>query len=126
MGLKCAPLMGPNNAMSVASTATVASVFASSASAAFPPASPSAMMPEPITQAASSMAPRDSARIRAATSGHFIRGPHGTDVAQAFLQLDAIQRLQRKTGKDLHAAFQFMEGLAKRQPLFGDRKSTRL
>ena len=49
-GLKCAPLIGPNNMISVARPATVASVFASSAIASFPPDNRSAMMPEPTTR----------------------------------------------------------------------------
>jgi hypothetical protein len=60
-GLKCAPLMGPRSAMSVASTATVAAVFANNATARFPPASRSAMIPEPITVEANSVDPRPSA-----------------------------------------------------------------
>jgi hypothetical protein len=60
-GLKCAPLIGPSSAINVPSTATVAAVLAKSATATFPPASRSAMMPEPTTVAASSSDPIASA-----------------------------------------------------------------
>ncbi len=49
-------------AMRTASAATVAAVFASNATAAFPPARLSAMIPEPMTAAANSVAPRNSAK----------------------------------------------------------------
>ena len=66
-GLKWAPLTGPNNAINVARTATVAPVFAMSATARFPAASRSAMIPEPITVAASSNEPKPSAARRRST-----------------------------------------------------------
>src|SRR5207248_10522260 len=66
-GLKCAPLTGPKSAISVASTATVAPVFARSATAALPPASRSAMTPEPTTVAASRSDPIASADRRRST-----------------------------------------------------------
>jgi hypothetical protein len=49
------------SAISVPSAATDAIVFASNATARFPPANRSAMMPEPITAAASSVDPNPSA-----------------------------------------------------------------
>src|SRR5450755_4475508 len=50
-GLKWAPLTGPNVRMSATRPAPVATVFASSAMATFPPAKRSAMIPEPTTVA---------------------------------------------------------------------------
>ena len=50
--------------MSTASAATVAPVLASNATAALPDANRSAMIPEPITAAASSNDPRPSAASR--------------------------------------------------------------
>ena len=66
-GLKCAWLIGARSAISVANTATVAAVFASSAIAEFPPARRSAMTPEPTTVAARSSEPIPSAARRRAS-----------------------------------------------------------
>ena len=63
-GLKCAPEIGPNVRIRATSTAPVASVLASSAIATLPPASRSAMMPEPTTAARSSAVPTPSAVMR--------------------------------------------------------------
>ena len=60
----CAPEMGPNVRISVTSPAPVASVFASRATATFPPASDSPMMPEPMTTATSSAVANSSATAR--------------------------------------------------------------
>jgi hypothetical protein len=62
-GLKCAPEIGPNVRISAASAAPVAIVFASSASATFPPANRSAMTPEPTTADTKNPVPTNSAAI---------------------------------------------------------------
>ena len=61
-GLKWAPEIGPKVRMSAISAAPVASVLARSATAMFPPARRSPMMPEPTTAATSSAVPSASAR----------------------------------------------------------------
>src|SRR6266403_1447375 len=53
--------MGPNVRIRAMSAAPVAIVFASNANATFPPASRSAMIPDPTTAATSSSVPRHSA-----------------------------------------------------------------
>jgi len=63
-GLKCAPDTGPKIKISTTSIAPVASVLPSSASAIFPPASRSAMMPDPITAASRNALPVNSAARR--------------------------------------------------------------
>src|SRR5688500_12986984 len=63
-GLKCAPEIGPNVRISATSAAPVAIVLASSAIASLPPASLSAMMPEPTTVASSIAVPSASERAR--------------------------------------------------------------
>src|ERR1700722_414051 len=90
--------MGPSDAISVASTATVAAVFASSATARLPPASRSAMMPDPITVAAKSIEPKPSAAsARRSMSGGLGRGGVLSDFTQLRLQGRAIERVDRKT-----------------------------
>ena len=79
-GLKCAPEIGPNARMSATSAAPVASVFASSASATFPPASRSPMMPEPTTAASSIAVPTASATARRRKSGEAATGVSRDDV----------------------------------------------
>ena len=60
-GLKWAPEIGPSARMIAMSPAPVASVFARSAMATFPPARRSPMMPDPTTVASKSAVPRPSA-----------------------------------------------------------------
>src|ERR1700686_1804108 len=60
-GLKCAPEMGPKVRMSATSAPPVAIVLASNATATFPPARRSPMMPDPMTVASKSVVPRPSA-----------------------------------------------------------------
>jgi len=76
-GLKWAPLTGPRSAISVPKTATVAAVFASSATATLPPARRSAMMPEPTTVAAKSKDPINSAIRRRDRCSALIGAPVG-------------------------------------------------
>ena len=63
-GLRCAPETGPKARISATSAPPVASEFASSASATFPPASRSPMIPEPTTATSSSAVPQASATAR--------------------------------------------------------------
>src|ERR1700677_1522121 len=67
-GLKCAPEMGPNASISATRAAPVAIVFARRATATFPPASLSPMMPDPMTAANRKAVPRASATARRATA----------------------------------------------------------
>ena len=71
-GFRCAPETGPNARMIATSAPPVAIAFASSAIATSPPASRSAMMPEPTTAASSSAVPTASAVARRA---RFTLGP---------------------------------------------------
>ncbi len=96
-GLKCAPLMGPKRAINVASTATVAAVFANSATARLPPASRSAMIPEPITVAASRIEPRAFGEERPAQPlKRTLRQCAFADVAQPRLQRHTVERIDRQ------------------------------
>jgi len=71
-GLKCAPDTGPNVRISATRAAPVAIAFARSATATFPPARRSAMMPEPTTAARSIAVPVSSAARRRLRSTVFI------------------------------------------------------
>src|SRR5271170_6145255 len=112
--------MGPKSAIKVASTATVATVFASNATARLPPASRSAMIPEPITVAAKSIEPRPSAKsLRRTTSdrlGSEIAFPNGT---QRRLQRHAIKRVDLQTRKESYSSFKLFECLAEGKRLLG-------
>src|SRR5207237_6644909 len=63
-GLKCAPETASNANIRATRAAPVAMVFASSASAAFPPDSRSAIIPEPTTAATRNPVPTNSATTR--------------------------------------------------------------
>src|SRR3984893_7502613 len=119
-GLKCAPLMGPTSAMSVASTATVAAVFANNATARFPPARRSAMIPEPITVEVSSIDPRPSATsARRIMSDSLAGGTALADLTQPSLQRHGIERLDRKTRKELDSRFKLLKRPAERKRFLG-------
>src|SRR5271170_1993029 len=115
-GLKCAPLMGPKSAINVARTATVAAVFASSATARFPPASRSAMIPEPITVAAKRSEPKPSARSArwSTLSGLGCRAAL-SDLSELRLQSHSVEGVDGKAGKELDPSFKFLEGFAERE-----------
>lgn len=118
IGLKWAPLMGPRNAINVASAKTVAAVLASNTMARLPPANRSPMIPEPTTAAASSSEPSPSAsNERPKRLGDFVGGGCLADSVQAFLQLDAIERANRKARKDLDPAVELTESSAESLPL---------
>src|SRR5215469_6597644 len=72
-GLRCAPETGPNARIRAIRAAPVAIVLASSAMAALPPASRSAMIPEPTTAASRNAVPRNSAAARRTTAGPPLR-----------------------------------------------------
>ena len=65
-GLKCAPEIGPSARIRTTRIAPVGMVLPRSAMATFPPASCSAMMPEPTTVATRSPVPSASAARRRA------------------------------------------------------------
>src|SRR5687767_3326478 len=94
-GLKCAPLSGPRRAIRTASTATVAPVFASSATAlSFVRCS--AAMPEPMTAAASAVLPNPSASRRRDSGSFAISTRHTADLPHALLHLEAVERCNRQ------------------------------
>src|SRR6202035_3228793 len=112
--------MGPKSAMSVASTATVAAVFASNATARFPPARRWAIMPEPITVAARSIDPKPSATsTRRSTLGGLGRSTGLSDLTELRQQRRAIERVDRKTRQEFNSSFKLFERLAERNRLFG-------
>src|SRR5690242_4117714 len=61
-GFRCAPEMGPKTAIRTISIAPVASELHRSARASFPPASRSAIMPEPTMAASKNAVPKPSAK----------------------------------------------------------------
>src|SRR6266404_1438510 len=63
-GFRCAPEIGPKVRIRANSAAPVAIVLASNANATFPPASRSAIIPEPTTVATRSSVPKNSAVTR--------------------------------------------------------------
>src|ERR1700722_13030657 len=116
-GLKCAPLTGPRSAIKVARTATVAPVFAMSATAKFPAASRSAMIPEPITVAASRSEPKPSAAMRRnMTLDIRCRGAM-PDRAQLLAQRHWVQGCDRQLSEEPDSGFKLLERLSKRQGL---------
>src|SRR5687768_12954728 len=119
--------MGPSVAISAASAATVAPVFARSASAAFPAESRSPMMPEPTTAAASNNAPSHSANSLGAKrySGDFIGRGCGTNCVETFLQLYLVQRADGQAREDPDTLAQFPEGIEECASFFRLRSSHR-
>src|SRR4051812_29932944 len=95
----CAPLIGPNARISAISAPAVARVFASSASATFPPASRSAMTPLPTTVASSSAVATISATTRRPRLGCVMSGSPAsrwaTDLEQP-LHVPLQDRLRRE------------------------------
>src|SRR5258708_35896437 len=117
-GLKCAPLTGPNSLMSTARIATVAPVFASNATPAFPAESRSAMTPEPMTVADKSSEPiASAANCRCTLFAGLGRSP--TDPIELTLQFGNVGPGDRDSREQLDPGFEFPKGLAKGQCLFG-------
>src|SRR5271155_638855 len=118
--------MGAKSAIRVESTAIVAAVFASNATARFPPASRSAIIPEPITVAAKSMDPKPSATsARRSMLGKLSSSTAFSDVTQFGLQRHTVERPDRQTGKELDASFEPFECLTERERLFSVRAFNR-
>ena len=90
-GLKWAPEMDPKVRIRATSAAPVAIVFASNANATFPPASRSAMIPDPTTAATSSSVPRNSAVRRLGRLGF----TGFTDTVDFFLDGEFVETSQR-------------------------------
>src|SRR5688572_11060497 len=92
--------MVPNIRISATSPAPVAIVLASSAIATLPPASRSAMIPEPTTTASSSAVPSPSATSRRAS----VMAPPSADLADAAqLRLQAVRivlQFRQRQGKE--------------------------
>jgi hypothetical protein len=86
------PEIGPNVRTSAASAAPVAIVFASSASATFPPASRSAMMPEPTTAATRNPVPPTPPRFAAIDSPSLL-----PDAIDFFLDRESVQTCEGQT-----------------------------
>src|SRR5580704_1389905 len=118
-GLKWAPLTGPNNAIKVARTATVAPVLAMSATAKFPAERLSAMIPEPITVAASSSEPRPSAARRRSTTLGSRRGGLLSDGAQFLAQRHLIDGCDWQLYEELDPGFEFLECFSEGEGLIG-------
>src|SRR5260370_41504172 len=85
-----------------------------SAPARLPEASRSAMMPEPITVAASRSEPKPSAAIRLSTASSFRRRLL-TDDAQFLSQRHLVQGCDWQCGKELDSGIEFLEGFAERK-----------
>src|SRR5262249_47626918 len=111
-GLKCAPETGASAVMSTNRMAPVASALASSASASFPPAKRSAMMPEPTTVATRSPVPAASAARRSAREGAGLTLGSArlvllaADLVEALLQRELVERGERKIDEDRDAVGQ--------------------
>ena len=92
----------------MARAATVAPVLAMSATAKFPAARRSAMIPEPITVAASSNEPKPSATIRRSTLSGFRRGRLLSDRAQFLAQGHLIEGCDWQLHEELDPGFEFL------------------
>src|SRR5687767_10178947 len=96
----CAPEIGPSMVIRTNRIDPVAMVLASRATASFPPASRSAMIPEPITQANRKKAPIPSAASRRPSGG--VGSDSGwlrirlADIAEARLQAQLVDAFQWK------------------------------
>src|SRR5687768_7105120 len=118
----CAPEIGPSIVISTNSMAPVAMVLASRATASFPPASRSAMIPEPITQANRKKAPSPSAAIRRPSRGvgsdsGWLRILRLADIAEARLQAQLVDAFQWKRQEQSDPPLKRKESSAKRPPL---------
>src|SRR5215475_7256392 len=89
--------------------------LASSATATFPPASRSAMMPEPTTAASSSVVPSASHSVERATSAlrRCASRRLAADCIELALQGEPVEGAQRQAGEQLYTVVQRREGLAK-------------
>src|SRR5215475_12075123 len=89
--------------------------LASSAIAMFPPASRSAMMPDPTTAASNSAVPSASHRVERATSGlrRCSSRRLAADRIEPALQREPVEGAERQAGEQLYAVLQRREGLAK-------------
>src|SRR5262249_20835000 len=89
--------------------------LASSATATFPPARRSAMMPEPTTAPSSSALPSASHRLARATSALRCCASRrlAADCIELALQGEPVEGAQRQAGEQLYAVLQRREGLAK-------------
>src|SRR5688572_18210260 len=103
--------------------APVAIVLPSRATATFPSASRSAMMPEPTTVATSSQVPRHSATARRGrsnvvmASGRLREAP--PDFLQAPLQRQAVERAERQAGEHADPVGQHAVGVGEGQMPLG-------
>src|SRR6266404_4299478 len=109
-GFRCAPEIGPKVRIRANSAAPVAIVLASNANATFPPASRSAIIPEPTTAATRSSVPRNSAVTRLGRFGF-------TSLADAidfFLDGELVEARKRQAKQQAYPAVKHHEGIAKR------------
>src|SRR5271168_3999632 len=90
-----------------------------SATARFPAASRSAMIPEPITVAASSNEPKPSAARRRSTILGFLRGRLLSDRAQFLAQRHLIERCDRQLCEEFDPGFEFLECRSEGKGLIG-------
>src|ERR1700685_3987167 len=90
-----------------------------SATARFPAASRSAMIPEPITVVASNNEPKPSAARRRSTTLGFRRGRLLSDRAQFFAQRHLIERCDGQLYEEFDPGFEFLQRLAEGKGLIG-------
>src|SRR5687768_10597584 len=108
-----APEIGPSMVISTNNMAPVARVLPSSATAAFPPASASAMMPDPMTVANRKKEPSPSAARRRASgraSAKLLRLPRPANLFQSAGKRKLVEAFQRQGEEQVDPALELLIG----------------